>query len=64
MVKWAAFLDAVTAAFRLKTNSTFGGTALKVIVTSTTPFSSEEDYTVAAVVFDIQIEVKMLKSIT
>ena len=62
--KWAAFLDAVQAAFRTKTNSTFGGAALKVVATGLSPFFSDTDYTVPALVFDIQIEVKMLKSIT
>lgn len=64
MEKWAAFLDAVTAEFRDKTNSTFGSNALKVVVTSMSPFASDADYTVPAIVFDIQVEVKMLKSIT
>ncbi len=64
MVKWATFLDAVQAEFRLKTNSTFGGSALKVVVNGLTPFYSDTDYTVPAFVFDIQVEIKMLKSIT
>lgn len=62
--KWDAFLDALTAALRTKTNSTFGGSALKVITTTTDPYYSETDYTTAAKVFDVQVEVKMLKSIT
>lgn len=64
MEKWAAFLDEVSAEFRKKTNSTFGGDALKVVVMGMTPYASQEDYTVPAIVYDIQIEVKMLKSIT
>ena len=64
MEKWALFLDTLTAALRTKTNSTFGGTALKVVVTSGSQFASDTDYTIPAIVFDVQVEVKMLKSIT
>jgi len=64
MSKWASFLDALTAEFRKKTNSQFGGNALKVAVVGTEQSFSQEDYSVPAMIFDIQVEVKMLKSIT
>jgi len=62
--KWAAFLDALGTALRSKTNSVFGGSALKVVANTIAPYASETDYTVPAIVFDVQVEVKMLKSIT
>lgn len=64
MEKWAAFLDTLMGELRDKTNSTFGGNALKVVATAVAPYATETDYTVPAIVYDVQVEVKMLKSIT
>ncbi|RMD51321.1 hypothetical protein D6827_02450, partial [Candidatus Parcubacteria bacterium] len=52
MEKWANFLDALTAEFRKKTNSTFGGTALKVQVVGGGQYVVKDDYTIPAIVFE------------
>ena len=62
--KWMTFVDALEDALRTKTNSTFGGTALKVRTVGSSKAWSDTDFIKPVVYYDIQVEIIMLKSIT